>query len=118
MRRLLPLLLVLCGCAGAVVAARAAVPTLYVENLTDSQLAVYVIGRHAAIARVPGMGTACVKLTDLSPGATVLAFRALADGTRRTMPTDYATDAGWSVTITSASYDGGFFAKPAPRCRA
>lgn len=115
MKRLLPLFLVLAGCATYAVAA-AIVPTLEVTNLTDDYLTVYVEGR--SLGRVPGMSTVCVKLTHLPPRQVVVGFRALANGIKRSMPTDYATDVGWALTISGASYDGGFFAKPAPRCRA
>jgi hypothetical protein len=116
-RKLLPLALLLCGCATAFATARTLAPTLYVENLTDDQLAIYVSGRHAAIAKVPSLGTACIRLTDLPPGDVVLGFRPLAKGILRAMPTNYETDPGWALTLTSASHDDGFFAHPAPRCR-
>ena len=108
--------LMLTGCAAAYAATAAALaPTLHVTNLTDNQVNVTLDGR--TIARVGSLGEACVRLTNVPLGAVILSFRPLSGVALRAQPTDYAAVEGWSLTLTSASHDGGFFASPAPRCR-
>lgn len=115
-RPLIPLLLLVAGCATAYAATVAAlVPTLHVVNLTDNQVNVTLDGR--TLARVGSLGEACIRLTNVPLGAVILSFRPLSGSPVRAQPTDYAAVDGWALIFTSASHDGGFFPAPAERCR-
>ena len=108
--------LMLTGCAAAYAATVVVLaPTLHVANLTDNQVNITLEG--TTIARVGPMGEACIRLTNVPVGAVILSFRPLSGVAIRAQPTDYAAREGWSLTLTSASHDGGFFASPAERCR-
>lgn len=104
------------GCTAALATVDLLVPTLDVVNLTEDQLNVGAEDR-GTIGRVPPMGRACIVLRNLAPGEAVLSFRAISSMPMRAMPQDYATAGGWTLTITHATHDGGFFASPGARCR-
>lgn len=113
------LLLLLTGCAAAILTTHLIAPTLEVTNGTDDQLNVSVEGRVGTIARIRPLSTACVRLTALPPGDAVLVFRALGRPRGiRAQPSNYSMAPGWALTIAGTTTDGGFFASAqAHRCR-
>lgn len=112
--RALMLALMLAGCASA--SGGNKVPTLYVENITDTRWTVYADARRVGI--VEAMRSACLTLHGLpAVGEVTLYFRALAGVVIASQPTAFQSADGWALMMAGRPRDGGFFAHPAKPCK-
>ena len=112
--KLLALALALAGCVSAPLDPPL-VRTLYVENVTDSQVTVYADRQRLGI--VGPMQGACLPMPRLPlAGDITLYFRALAGRVLAARPADLTSANGWSIMLIGTQTDQSFFPYPTERC--